>query len=200
MGAVTQGAMQGLSSDAQRKPFEFTDRQWSEFPSLPADLDQAFQSGSLQRWVEARSSNIEPLAARSIPLINHVSAGYPRDFTDLSYPPRVADEYVACSELDDPDAFAARVQGDSMSPKYRPGDIVIFSPAATPKNGDDCFVRFSDGTTTFKRVTFEHEESGTEIIVLHPRNPRYDIQRVAAENVSGLYKAMFRYQRVDDGE
>ncbi len=41
-----------------------------------------------------------------------------------------------------------------MTPKYREGDI-IFSPAAAPRDGDDCFVRFADSTTTFKRVFFE---------------------------------------------
>ena len=35
--------------------------------------------------------------------------------------------------------------GDSMVPKYREGDVVIFSPAANPRSGDDCFVRFADG-------------------------------------------------------
>ena len=66
-----------------------------------------------------------PLALE-VPLINKVAAGYPREFTDLAYPARVADEYVRCPDLDDPDAFAARVVGDSMQPNYAEGDIVIF--------------------------------------------------------------------------
>jgi len=37
-----------------------------------------------------------------------VSAGYPKDFTDLNYPKGVADEYVACPDLNDAEAFAAR--------------------------------------------------------------------------------------------
>ncbi len=42
-----------------------------------------------------------------MPVINRISAGYPKDFTDLSYPPRVADEYVGCPTTCDTDAFAA---------------------------------------------------------------------------------------------
>ena len=148
--------------------------------------------------------------------------GYPKDFADRGYPPRVADSYIGCPDLTDPDAFAARVHGDSMTPKYCEGDIVIFSPAATCKDGDDCFVRFADGHTTFKRVFFETADgngngsgngngnagaearAGAETkpeasaLRLQPRNEKYRPQVVPAEQVSGLYKAVYRYQRVDE--
>jgi len=163
----------------------------------PIDLDEAYLSGVLQDLVEKSAGNVERVATNAVPVINRVSAGYPRDFTDLSYPPRVADEYVSCPDVHDPDAFAARVHGDSMTPKYREGDIVIFTPAGQPKNGDDCFVRFDDGHTTFKRAFFEADERGAAVIRLQPRNEKYRPQVVAAERVTGLYKAVFKYQRVD---
>jgi SOS-response transcriptional repressor LexA len=170
-------------------------------PSLPINLDDAYLTGVLQDLVDQSAGNIEQLAVAPggspVPVINRVSAGYPRDFTDLSYPPRVADEYVSCPGVTDGDAFAARVHGDSMTPKYREGDIVIFSPAAAPRDGDDCFVRFADGHTTFKRVFFETAEGGKQTLRLQPRNEKYRPQVVPAEDVSGLYKALYRYQRVD---
>ena len=164
---------------------------------LGINLDDAYLSGVLQQMVERVSANVEMIQTHSVPVINRVSAGYPSDFTDLSYPPRVADEYVGCPEVNDKDAFAARVHGDSMTPKYKQGDIVIFSPAADPREGDDCFVRFEDGQTTFKRVFFESDDAGAAVIRLQPRNEKYRPQVVPAENVSGLYRAMYRYQRVD---
>jgi phage repressor protein C with HTH and peptisase S24 domain len=115
----------------------------------------------------------------------------------LSYPKGVADEYVGCPDVHDKEAFAARVAGDSMTPKYLEGDIVIFSPAASPRSGDDCFVRFEDGHTTFKRVFFESDDAGTSVLRLQPRNERYRPQTIPAEQVNGLYKALFKYQRVD---
>ena len=171
--------------------------------AIPINLDDAYLSGVLQELVDRSSGNIEQLAAATtvgspVPVINRVSAGYPRDFTDLSYPPRVADEYVSCPGVRDQDAFAARVHGDSMTPKYCEGDIVIFSPAASPKDGDDCFVRFADGHTTFKRVFFEKAEGDKQVLRLQPRNEKYRPQVVASEDVSGLYKALYRYQRVDE--
>lgn len=143
------------------------------------DLDAAYFSGALQSLAEERGGNITRIGVRQTPLINKVSAGYPRDFTDLDYPARVADEYVPTpdpareSEPDagphsgarsgrdrrpdtgDPHLFAARVNGSSMSPRYLDGDVVIFSPAVDPKSGDDCFVRLDTGQTTFKRVFFD---------------------------------------------
>ena len=162
------------------------------------DLDEAYLSGVLHQFVEASSENVERVSTNSVPVINRVSAGYPQDFTDLNYPKGVADDYVGCPDLQgDKDAFAARVHGDSMTPKYRQGDIVIFSPAAPPKSGDDCFVRFADGHTTFKRVFFENDPKGAAVIRLQPRNEKYRPQVVPSEDVSGLYKALFRYERVD---
>jgi phage repressor protein C with HTH and peptisase S24 domain len=166
---------------------------------LSVNLDEAYMSGILQEMVDKASSNIEAVrTAGSVPVINRVSAGYPTDFTDLSYPKGVADDYIACPGIDDKDAFAARVHGDSMHPKYTPGDVVIFSPSLAPRDGDDCFVRFEDGHTTFKRVYFETDAAGAAVIRLQPRNEKYKPQIIPADQISGMYKALFRYQRVDE--
>ena len=164
--------------------------------NIPLDLDAAYMSGVLQELVDKSVGNVERVTANAVPVINRVSAGYPRDFSDLGYPPRVADDYVSCPDVNDRDAFAARVHGDSMVPKYHQDDIVIFSPAASPRDGDDCFVRFADGNTTFKRVFFE-SDGGKSVLRLQPRNERYRPQAVPSENVAGLYRAIYRYQRVD---
>jgi phage repressor protein C with HTH and peptisase S24 domain len=166
--------------------------------SPPVNLDDAYLSGVLQELVDRSSGNVETVTTNAVPVINRVSAGYPKDFTDLSYPRGVADEYVGCPDVHDKDAFAARVAGDSMTPKYTQGDIVIFSPAASVRSGDDCFIRFEDGHTTFKRVFFESDEKSASVLRLQPRNEKYRPQVVPAEQVSGLYKAMFKYQRVDE--
>ena len=164
----------------------------------PVNLDDAYLSGVLQELVDRSAGNVESVSTNVVPVINRVSAGYPKDFTDLSYPKGVADDYVGCPDVHDPDAFAARVSGDSMTPKYREGEIVIFSPSAAAKSGDDCFVRFEDGHTTFKRVFFESDEAGASVLRLQPRNEKYRPQSVPATDVTGLYKAVFKYQRVDE--
>ena len=132
-------------------------------------------------------------AGRLVPVINKVSAGYPSDFDDLDYPVGVADDYVRCPDLHDPNAFAVRVVGDSMGPKFRQGDIVIFSPAAEVHNGDDCFVRFAmPHETTFKRVFFEPDNK----VRLQPRNEKYSPTIVDGKRINGLYRAIIKYEKL----
>ncbi len=183
-------------------------------------LDDLFQSGDLKRLIDAitpstkdiehhrpvsgqtsspaggttiSAGSIQPLRSMlpvEIPLINSVAAGYPAEFTDLGYPARVADDYVRAPNITDPDAFAARVVGDSMLPEYREGDIVVFSPELAIKSGADCFVRLEpDHETTFKRVYFEPGANGDTdaMIRLQPLNPAYAPKTVPREEVAGLY-------------
>jgi transcriptional regulator with XRE-family HTH domain len=175
-----------------------TDSGPPETPNGSLDLDAAYGAGVLQELVERQAGNVEPVRVNAVPVINKMSCGYPRDFTDLGYPPRHADAHVSCPDIDDADAFAARVFGDSMEPAYGEEDIVIFSPQKSPRHGDDCFVRFADGTTTFKRVFFEDDTNGRGVIRLQPRNEKYPPQTVPAEQVTGLYRAVYRYERVND--
>ncbi|MBL9032083.1 MAG: LexA family transcriptional regulator [Phycisphaerae bacterium] len=137
------------------------------------------------------------VAGVRVPLINKVAAGYPREFTDLGYPARVADEYLSVPDLDDPDAFAARVVGDSMLPEYREGDVVVFSPTRPIRSGMDCFARIEpDHETTFKRVYLESGPGGAEVIRLQPLNPAYAARVVERERVAGLYAAVSVTRRV----
>ncbi len=172
-------------------------------------LDEAYRSGELRRLVnrfgppENGSSaeqgapggdrmELVDLLPRRVPLVNKVSAGYPTEFTDLGYPARVADEYVYVPGVDDDDAFAARVCGDSMAPQYAEGDIVVFSPAAPTSEGSDCFARFvRDDETTFKRVYFERSDAGGQLIRLQPLNSAYPPRTVPREAIAGLYRAVY---------
>ncbi len=128
-----------------------------------------------------------------IPIINKVAAGYPSDFDDLGYPVGFADDYVLAPDLNDPNAFAVRVVGDSMEPEFRQGDIVIFSPAAPVQSGYDCFIRFQNPyEATFKRVFFDAKNQ----IRLQPRNEKYPPQFVKPSRISGLYKAVIQYRQL----
>ncbi len=185
---------------------------------MPSDIRQAFEAREaeneqlrhmVKRIIEKRGStrglkamlkkrNLDVdaghkalAAGRLVPIINKVAAGYPVEFNDLDYPVGVADDYVRCPDLHDPNAFAVRVVGDSMEPKFCEGDIVVFSPSAEVHNGDDCFVRFTNPhETTFKRVFFESKEQ----VRLQPRNENYSPTVVEGKRIDGVYKAVIRYQ------
>jgi len=167
---------------------------------LAAQLRQALRAENpqeaLRRIVERNAPNVDaPLPlARRIPVINAIAAGYPREFTDLDYPASIADEYIACPDMTDPNAFAARVVGDSMEPQYRAGEIVVFSPALPTPSGSDCFVRLErDNETTFKRVYYEDDG---RTIRLQPLNSIYPPRLVDREHVNGIYAAAYVMRKV----
>lgn len=178
------------------------------------NLDELLASGALGRAIErATGESIDqhgeadagggdgsggkrakPVVGVRVPLINRVAAGYPAGFTDLDYPARVADRYVDAPGVDDPDAFAATVCGESMLPDYREGDVVIFSPLAEVADGCDCFVRLEpDHESTFKRVYFEGD---AKRVRLEPLNSAFETRTVDRERVAGMYRAVARYSKL----
>jgi len=190
--------IEGLPADV-RQEYESAEAESQKWRQIIKKLiDKKANARRLSKLLAESDLNIErdklPLAAgRLVPVINKVSAGYPSDFNDLDYPVGIADDYIRCPDLHDPNAFAVRVVGDSMEPKFREGDIVIFSPAAEVHNGDDCFVRFSvPHETTFKRVFFESKNK----VRLQPRNEKYSPTIVDGKRINGLYRAIIKHEKL----
>ncbi|MEM6551721.1 MAG: LexA family transcriptional regulator [Planctomycetota bacterium] len=168
------------------------------------NLDRLYQSGQLQARVEAvltpdppptpppdhPADLTDPVGlGRPIPLINKVAAGQPAGFTDLDYPARVADSYVPGLSLEDPDAFAATVNGRSMEPVYREGEVVVFSPAAPITDGCDCFVRLEpDHHSTFKRVRIHDADDRVDLLPLNPEFPTRTVERA---QIAAMSRAVF---------
>jgi len=151
---------------------------------------ESLLAGTKQEAAVAKSG-LAP--GRVIPIINRVAAGYPTDFSDLEYPVGVAEDYVRCPDLHDPNAFAVRVVGDSMEPRFHEGDIVVFSPSLEVRSGDDCFIRFTQPhETTFKRVFFESNHK----IRLQPRNEQYSPTIMDGRRIDGIYRAVIRYEKL----
>lgn len=145
------------------------------------------------RTVEVSGPPIE--FVRSIPLINKVSAGYPADFTDKGYPVGIADEYVSIPDVDDPNAFAVTVVGDSMEPRLHEGDVLIISPAEPISNGDICFVRIDQNgetSSTIKQVWHDDEAH----VRLESSNPKYPSRILAKGTIGGMYRAIRRLEKL----
>ncbi|MBA7481342.1 LexA repressor [subsurface metagenome] len=190
--------IEGLPTDV-RQEYESAEAESQKWRQIIKNLiDKKANASRLSELLAQSDLNIEqdklPLAAgRLVPVINKVAAGYPSDFNDLDYPVGIADDYVRCPDMHDPNAFAVRVVGDSMEPKFHEGDIVIFSPAAEVQNGDDCFVRFAmPHETTFKRVFFESDNK----IRLQPRNEKYSPTIIDGKRINGLYRAVVKHEKL----
>ncbi len=188
--------IEGLPADV-RQEYESAEAENQKWRHIAKNLiDKKTDANRLTELLAESDLNVEqeklPLApGRLVPVINKVSAGYPTDFNDLDYPVGIADDYIRCPDLHDPNTFAVRVVGDSMEPKFHEGDIVIFSPAAEVHNGDDCFVRFAmPHETTFKRAFFESDDK----VRLQPRNEKYSPTIVDGKRINGLYRAVVKHE------
>ncbi len=89
----------------------------------------------------------------TIPLIGLTQAGAGRLFNDEGMPTGGPGwEEVEFPDLSNEKVFALEVQGDSMEPLYRDGDVLIVSPTANVRKGDRVVVRTKAGEVTAKEL------------------------------------------------
>jgi phage repressor protein C with HTH and peptisase S24 domain len=154
------------------------------------DLDKMYQSGQLHAMADIRG-NVSPVQMRLIPVVSKVAAGDPAAFSDGEYPVGFAEEFVpAPADIDDLNAFALRVAGDSMSPRFRDGDIVICSPARVPDNGDAVVAKVRNDETTCKVYYLDGKN-----VILSPVNPRYPAQVYPLEEIKWIYPVVICQRR-----
>lgn len=135
-----------------------------------------------------RPSNVYPLSATSrrkvqlseLPLISAVPAG---KVATLFHPDYV-DDYVTVADIKDPQAFALKVKGQSMSPRIEDGDVVVVSPQSEVRNGDICVVRV-DGEDTLKKIKMEGN-----YIHLIPLNPDFEPVTAKKKDVNFAWKVV----------
>ncbi len=172
------------------------------------DLDAMIYAKSGKKKPEPSRPSTPPktaaadiLKVRQGPVINRVAAGRAAEHGDMNYPAGIADEYIPAPDLPEnpvKNAFALRISGDSMSPEYPEGEIIIVGPGEA-EDGDDCVVRLGEDAnfaTTFKRIFFirrGNKPTGeVESIRLVALNPKYAERVVGTEQVSGIYPLMYR--------
>ncbi|WP_244878674.1 LexA family protein [Laribacter hongkongensis] len=112
--------------------------------------------------------NIEPAPGIRclVPLISWVQAGNWSEVID-SLAPGDAEDWLPCMRHVGPHAFALRVRGVSMEPKYQDGDIIFVDPDAPAEHGRNVVVRLEDDNeATFKQLVVEGEHK-----FLKPLNP-----------------------------
>jgi transcriptional regulator with XRE-family HTH domain len=101
-------------------------------------------------------------------------------------------------------AFTAPVDGDCQSPKWKHGEIVVFSFDAVERegiiSGRSYYLAFTDGSTTFKRVFKDDQD--TEVFILRCWNrKKYPAdQKVHREEIVRIARAISKQVVVDEEE
>jgi len=98
-----------------------------------------------------------PAVQRLIPLISWVQAGSFQEPID-PYSVGDAEEWLPIPKKAGARAYALRVRGASMEPRYMDGDIIFVDPDQDPRHGSRVVVRLeSSKEVTFKEMVIEGE-------------------------------------------
>jgi len=115
-----------------------------------------------------------------IPVLSSVPAGKP----NLIFHPDHIEKYITVDDVKDANAFALKVDGDSMSPRIEDGDVIIVSPKREVRNGDICVLRANDEDTV-KKVIFENG-----YVHLIPLNHDYEPVSVKKKDVAFIWRVV----------
>ena len=107
---------------------------------------------------------------RSVPLIGFAQAGAGGFFDDAGFPAGEGWEQVELPNGAAEDAYALQVQGDSMQPLYRDGDVLIVQPSAPVRRGDRVVVRSLAGEVMAK-VLSRRTSRFIELLSLNEDHP-----------------------------
>jgi phage repressor protein C with HTH and peptisase S24 domain len=108
--------------------------------------------------------------AQPIPLIGLSQAGGNGLFDDGGFPVGDGWEQIRFPRVDDENAYALEVAGESMVPLYRDGDVLIVSPNSAPRKGDRVVLRTLDGEVMAKMLVRRTAKT-VELASLHPDHP-----------------------------
>lgn len=78
------------------------------------------------------------------------------------------------------DCFILRVDGNSMYPDFRNGDLVAVHKQNSVDPGDIAVVLYNGDCATLKQVDYEHDCDWVKLI---PRNPEYETKTISGEDL-----------------
>ena len=119
--------------------------------------------------LEAEAAGLRK-APQPIPLIGFTQAGAGGFFDDGGFPVGGGWDQIRFPRVDDENAYALEVTGDSMQPLYRDGDILIVSPNSAARKGDRVVLRTTDGEVMAK-ILVRRTAKTVELASLNPDHP-----------------------------
>ncbi|MBN1290556.1 MAG: helix-turn-helix domain-containing protein [Candidatus Latescibacteria bacterium] len=127
-----------------------------------------------------------------IPLLSKIPGGNPVEWSDGEYPAGFGEEFIDRGDITDPNAFALIVDGDSMSPRIKSGDVVIISPNTPVTNRSIAAVSLNEGTRTLKTILFLKNGK----VLLKPENEQYEPLLLDENDISIIGRVVERRERL----
>ncbi|MEZ5810210.1 MAG: helix-turn-helix transcriptional regulator [Rhizobiaceae bacterium] len=145
------------SMESVMKIVEATNSRLSDFAGLVEN--------SVQRATDAL-----PAQGSSVPLVGFAQAGAGGFFDDAGFPAGQGWDLVEIPSGAKRGTYALSVQGNSMMPLYRDGDILIVDPEASIRRGDRVVARTGGGEIMAK-ILQRRTSRQVELSSLNPEHP-----------------------------
>lgn len=143
--------------------------------------------------VESNSRMIEdalPTNSPTVPLVGFAQAGAGGFFDDAGFPAGQGWDLVEIPSTAGAGTYALSVQGDSMMPLYRNGDVLIVDPEAITRKGDRVVVKTGGGEIMAKILT----KRTSKQIELSSLNPDHPNRMFATHDVEWLARIVWASQ------
>ncbi|QIJ74777.1 helix-turn-helix transcriptional regulator [Methylobacterium sp. NI91] len=160
-------------------------KRWPSTESIAKVL--AATGASLDDFLHLVDSGQAP-ARTMVPLVGLTQAGSGRLFTEEGIPTGGPGwDEIEFPDLGDDHAFALEVQGDSMLPLYRDGDVLIVAPNAGIRKGDRIVARLTNGEVLAKEL----RRRTARTIELTSLNPDHEDRMVPLADVAWMARVMW---------
>ncbi|MET0575500.1 MAG: helix-turn-helix transcriptional regulator [Mesorhizobium sp.] len=130
-------------------------------------------------------SDALPHQTSTVPLLGFAQAGAGGFFDDAGFPAGQGWDLVELPSRNDDGSYALQVQGDSMLPLYRNGDVLIVRPGAAVRRGDRVVVKTREGEVMAKLLERQTTKS-VELVSLNPEHPNREIPALEIEWVARI--------------
>ena len=146
-------------------------QRWPSSESIAKVLDATGVSfDEFAALVMSAGGKVREQRGPSIPLIGFAQAGVGGFFDDGGFPVGGGWDRVGFPSINDENAYALEVAGDSMEPLYREGDILIVSPGAEIRRHDRVVVKTREGEVLAKEL-LRMTATKIELYSLNPGHP-----------------------------
>lgn len=169
---TAQGRPRWPSTESLAKVLQATDMRLEQFTALMSGASPAEIPGA------------------RIPLIGLVQAGGGGFFDDAGFPVGAGWEEIAFPQVDDPNAYALEITGDSMQPVYRDGDVIVVSPNGSLRRGDRVVVRTRDGEVLAKIL----QRRNASKVELASFNPEHETRVLRPDEVDWIARVLWASQ------
>ncbi len=155
---------------------------------------------SISKVLEATGSSIDdfigfvyahtPVRKQTVPLIGMAQAGNGGYFDDGGFPAGSGWDEVAFPGVAQQRAYALEISGDSMTPVYRDGDIILVDPEAPVRRGDRVVVKTLEGEVLAKELKRQTEKT----IELRSLNASHEDRNLAMDQVEWVARILWSSQ------